>query len=319
MGIIKNDLVDDSRIILEQKLISGFPKIQDVVRLTKKIVEFIKEKVNELNREGVIIGFSGGIDSALALKLSVLAVGNDKVLALYIPEKESNPLHGKHAEKYAKELGVRLKVIDITSILEVLGIYKLIPTKILGSRKLTGKLFRTYLKLSENRFKESLGGSSNKFVRKGNASSKTKHRIRMVILYLFGSIENLLVVGAANKTEGQIGFFAKWGIDHATDIMPIGCLYKTQVIELARYLKVPKEIINKSPSPDLVPGITDEYIIGMPYKILDLILFGIEKGLSVREISSYVDVSPEKIERVSAWQKKSKHMRESPYLPDFKF
>ncbi|XOB40604.1 MAG: NAD(+) synthase [Candidatus Nealsonbacteria bacterium] len=319
MGVIKNDLVDDSRLILEQKLITRLFKTQDVTKVSKRIVEFIKEKVKELDREGIIIGFSGGIDSALTLKLCVLAVGNDKVLALYIPEKDSNPLHKKHAEKYAEELGVRFKVIDITPTLETLGIYKLIPTKILGSRKLAGKLFRTYFKLSENKFKESLGGSSNKFVRKGNASSKTKHRIRMVILYLFGSIKNLLVVGAANKTEGQIGFFAKWGVDHAADIMPIGCLYKTQVIELARYLKVPKEIINKSPSPDLVPGITDEYVIGMPYEILDLILFGIEKGLSVEKISSYLDVSPEKIERVLDWRKRSKHMRESPYLPDFEF
>jgi len=100
----------------------------------------------------------------------------------------------------------------------------------------------------------------------------------MVLLYLNGELENRLVVGAANKTEYRIGFFVKHGCDDDADIMPILGLYKTQVRELARYLNVPADIREKPPSPDIIPGITDEEAIGIPYEELDLTLMAIEKG-----------------------------------------
>lgn len=319
MGTLKEGLVDDSQILIQKK-IDRFLKIPNPQRVITEIVDFIQNKINEFGKKRVIIGFSGGLDSAFMLKLCTLAIDADKILAFYLPEKASDPLHGKHAKKYAKELGVKFETLDISPILEMIGVYKLLPSRVLGSKKVTAKIYRAYYKIGKDRFSESLGiGSSPKMVRKGDAAAKTKHRVRMVLLYLRAGVDNSLVGGCGNRSEKDIGFLSKWGPDHAADIMPIGSLYKTQVKQLARYLELPDEIINKAPSPDMVAGITDEYVIGMSYEELDLILIGLEKGLSIDELSSSLNESRETIQKVIGWKQKSKHTRESPYVPNIYF
>lgn len=93
----------------------------------------------------------------------------------------------------------------------------------------------------------------------------------MSILYYFANIHNALVIGTSNKSETVLGYATKYG-DAASDILPIGDLWKTQVIELAKYLGVPGKIINKKPTAELVAGVTDESELGAPYEILDKIL-----------------------------------------------
>jgi NAD+ synthase len=147
---------------------------------------------------------------------------------------------------------------------------------------------------------------------------RAKHRLRMLLLYLFGERDNRLVVGAANKSEYMVGFFVKYGIDASTDIMPIMGLYKTQVIELARHLGIPTHIINKQPSPDLIPGLVDENAIGLPYSKMDLILLAIEKGWSDEEMTqvlSKADITFNNILYVRDLMKQSEHMR-TVYIPD---
>jgi NAD+ synthase len=133
--------------------------------------------------------------------------------------------------------------------------------------------------------------------------------MRMVLLYLYGEIENRLVVGAANKSEYLIGYFVKHGCDDATDIMPLLNLYKTQVRDLARFLNIPSRIIEKPPSPDIVPGIVDEDVIGIPYEKLDLILLALEKGWEGVEIAKALDIEEERVVFVKNLAKKSEHMR----------
>ena len=136
----------------------------------------------------------------------------------------------------------------------------------------------------------------------------------MVLLYLHGEIENRLVVGAANRTEYSIGYFVKHGCDDATDIMPLLNLYKTQVRELARYLNIPSRIIEKPPSPDILPGIIDEEAIGIPYEKLDLILLALEKGWEIGEIAKVLEIEEEKVVYAKKLIQKSEHMREL-YVP----
>ncbi|MDI3473747.1 MAG: synthase [Candidatus Woesearchaeota archaeon] len=132
----------------------------------------------------------------------------------------------------------------------------------------------------------------------------------MVLLHLYGELENRLIVGAANKTEYKIGFFVKHGCDDAADIMPIINLYKTQVRELAKYLKIPSKILEKAPSPDILPGLNDEETIGLSYESLDMILLALEKGWQSSEISDSLQIDNKKVEYVKNLIKKSEHMRQ---------
>jgi NAD+ synthase len=123
---------------------------------------------------------------------------------------------------------------------------------------------------------------------KGKAYYSVKHRIRMAILYFFAEKENYMVAGCTNLTERLIGFYVRYG-DDASDIAPISHLYKTEVIELAKFLKVPEKIIEKPPTPDLIPGITDEGSIGFSYKDIDSLLKNFEDGKSSEEINENFD------------------------------
>jgi NAD+ synthase len=136
----------------------------------------------------------------------------------------------------------------------------------------------------------------------------------MVLVYLYGELENKLVAGAANKSEYQIGYFVKHGCDDATDIMPLLNLYKTQVRELARYLSIPSRIIEKPPSPDILPGIIDEEAIGISYEKLDLILLAFEKGWGSAEIAQVLEIEEKKVRDVKDLTQKSEHMRKL-YVP----
>jgi NAD+ synthase len=137
----------------------------------------------------------------------------------------------------------------------------------------------------------------------------------MVILYSYAERQNLLVVGTASKTEPLTGFFVKYG-DSAADIMSLLPLYKTQVRQLAKFLQVPEKIINKAPSPDPIPGITDEFAIGITYEKLDLILAGLDMNMEVKDIAKARGVRRETIEYVRELVKRSEHMRNSPLIPD---
>jgi len=123
------------------------------------------------------------------------------------------------------------------------------------------------------------------------------------------------VVGCANRTEYLIGFFVKFGCDHAADIMPLLNLYKSQVVMLAEYLKIPKTIVTKAFSPDVLPGIEDEEALGIPYRKLDLVLLGLEKDYPISKIMAEVEVSEEEIKKIKRLLEMSRHLREI-YKPE---
>ena len=285
---------------------------------------FIREYMERLEREGVILGLSGGVDSAVVAALCKRSVGSEKTLALIMPEKDSKKENIEDALNFAKELGIGTRVINITPCLRKLETYKLAPlSRIPFTQKLRGGLlkraYRYYeRKTGENPFSAAMTGLKGKkfssLINKRNAYYRIKHRMRMVLLYRYGEVENRLVVGAANKSEYQIGYFVKHGCDDATDIMPLLNLYKTQVRALARYLEIPSRIIEKPPSPDILPGITDEEAIGISYEKLDLILLALEKAANPGEIANFLRIEEKEVEYVRTLLHKSEHMRKN-YTP----
>jgi len=292
----------------------------DPEKLSLSLENFIKGHMDKLEREGVILGLSGGIDSAVVAALCKRAVGSEKTLALMIPEKDSKEEHMRDALNLAKELGIATRLIDMTPYLKALEVYRLAPlSRIPVLNRLRGPLvkeaYRFYeRKTGETPFSASLTGFKDKpfnsFLKTRNGFYRIKHRMRMVLLYFYGELEDRLVVGAANKSEYRIGYFVKHGCDDAADIMPLLNLYKTQVRELARYLKIPSRIIEKPPSPDIIPGMIDEEAIGIPYEKLDLVLLALEKGWEIGEIAHGLEIEEKKVMEVKQFVQKSEHMRQ---------
>ncbi len=296
----------------------------DSAAVTFLLTKLIAAKVEELKREGVLLGLSGGVDSAVVAALCRRAVGPDKVLALMMPEKDSRKEHFQDALTLAADLGINARVISLTTWLKEVEAYRLFAlNKLSFFGKLRERIMKTACnyyrkKTGETPFSASLLGFKDKdfasYLKTGNAYYRLKHRLRMVLLYLHGELENRLVVGCANKTEYKIGFFVKHGCDDAADVMPLLDLYKTQVRALASHLEIPTRITEKAPSPDILPGINDEEAIGLSYKELDLILSALEKGWAESEISQAVGVEKERVEYVKNLIQRSAHMRQT-YFP----
>ena len=249
--------------------------------IVNKITKFIKEKVEEAKANGVVVGLSGGIDSSVTAYLCVKALGKDKVLGLIMPEKNTNPKDIEHAKMVAEKLGIKYIISDITDILKAFGAGGYVPTK-------------EFDKIAD-----------------GNL----KARIRMCLLYYSANKYNLLVAGTSNKSEIYVGYGTKHG-DIACDIRPIGNLFKTEVRELAKYLGVPKEIIEKPPSAGLWEGQTDEGELGIKYETLDEILKLYEKGKTPEEIHKETNIPLETIEYVFDLIKKNEHKRTLPPTPE---
>lgn len=284
------------------------------------ITDFIKENVKKFNRDGAVIGVSGGIDSALSAYLTVKALGKENVLALFMPERDSHPQSEKDAKLVAEKLGIELKKIDITQILKAIGIYNIVPSPRGIPRKIQEKyVLNKYKEFQDNEettfLKDLKGGEGNEELRKGIAYHRIKHRVRMVLWYYYGELHNYLIIGNCNKSEKLTGYFVKYG-DSGSDIDPLASLYKTQVKELAKFVNVPERIIEKAPSPDLVPGITDEFALQMKYETLDQILVGIEHNISDKEIMKQANVTEKEINYVKELIKLSAHMRNLPPSPN---
>jgi len=239
------------------------------------IKSFISSKVNEAKAEGVVIGLSGGLDSAVTTKMCAEALGKEKVFCLLLPAEATPKEDTNDALEFAKKIGVKYRIINIS------GIVKKIASTIHGKGK-----------------KEI-----------GNIHART----RMVVLYYFANKNNYLAVGSGNKTELLMGYFTKHG-DGGCDIMPLGDMYKTQVRELAKHLKIPEKIINKTPTAGLWKGQTDEKELGIKYEILDKILYGLEKGLKDNEIGKSAGMKISEVKRIKDVVNSTKHKRKMPEI-----
>lgn len=245
----------------------------DYAILTNEIQNYIKEYVKSANSKGVVLGLSGGIDSSVTAALSVKALGKENVLGLGLP-CHSMPQDLEDAKLVAKNLGITFKVLDLTSTYdEIISVFK---TKIKPNDKSLANL---------------------------------KPRLRMATTYFAGQSLGYLVIGTGNRTELSIGYFTKYG-DGGVDFEPIGALYKCEVREIAKILRIPEKIINKPPSAGLWEGQTDEGEIGMTYDLLDEILYRLDHRLDL------IDLNVEDVEKVLKMMKSAEHKNNTP--PTFK-
>jgi len=201
-----------------------------------QITEWIREQVNTAGAKGAVLGLSGGIDSSVTAVLCKRAFP-ETTLCLIMPCL-NDPIDVEHANLLAEKFEIETKTVDLS------------------------RAFETMLRELEAKDE-------------GIPAANLKPRLRMTMLYYFANKLNYLVVGAGNKSELMIGYSTKYG-DGGVDILPIGDLLKRDVIELAKHLGIPAEIIKKVPSAGLWKGQTDEGEIGITYEELDRILSGIE-------------------------------------------
>ena len=242
------------------------------------IESFVTHHLTESGRSRLVVGISGGLDSAVVARLCAKAVGPTKVIGMMLLDEATNPMDIEDAREWARSLKIHFKEIDISPIVES---------------------FRTSLGLKK----------SDK-----NAIGNVKARCRMIIIYNNAAMEDGLVIGTSNKSELLCGYFTKFG-DGGADFLPIGDLYKTQVRQLARSLGVPRRILEKAPTAGLWKGQTDESELGIKYEELDRILLGIELQLEPRDIARKTGLSPAKIAKVQQLVEKSIHKRKIPLIP----
>ncbi|QEE15139.2 NAD(+) synthase [Promethearchaeum syntrophicum] len=288
----------------------------DLPELCKTIEAKIRTTLKNLHRDGAVIGLSGGLDSAIAAKLTVRSLGANKVHLINLPEKDSKKIHRIHAKQFAKHLGIQLNVKPINSILRSTKTYRLLPLRFIPGRKL-----RTWVvELGRKQFIPKNGESvlikrlkpkANSWLAKGNAYAIAKHRIRMVVLYQYAEVRNLLVVGAANRTEWLTGTFSKWGVDHCADIMPIMHLYRTQLEQIAEYIQIPDYIRKKAADPDIMPTVDNKGEMLNSFKLTDQILYGMENNIDKSILCQ--EYGEKNVEQIYSLWKYSQHMRESPY------
>ncbi|ODN29858.1 NAD(+) synthetase [Fervidobacterium thailandense] len=242
------------------------------------MVDFIRKCVNDYGFRGAVLGVSGGIDSAVVLGLLIRALDRDRILALILPERDSSKRSLRDAQRVCKHFGVVPQVYSITGALRALGAYKLFPPAFLIPEKLKQIYARNRWNRYEDPYIMDLLNEGDELFLKGLAYYRVKHRVRMCKLYMEAEKRKYCVVGTTNRTEQLLGLYVKWG-DDSVDIEPIMHLYKVEVYEMAKYLGVPTYIIEKAPTPDLVPGIVDEEAFGLTYAEIDSILMDLEKGI----------------------------------------
>jgi NAD+ synthase len=295
----------------------------DAASVARVTEQFIREQVDRLERDGIVLGISGGIDSAVAASLAVRAVGADQVLGLLLPERDSSPHSSEDGRLLMDQLGAPFEEIDLTPTLEALGIYRKLPIRLLNNQKVKAKAVRATLRLyrqmlGENPFITGLQGTRGRpgqdVLDAGHAYARAKHRARMITLYFRAELENRLVLGGANRTEVLTGSMVKWG-DSVADAQPLLPLFKTQVRQLARFLDVPSRIIEKPPTADLLPGVDDETAFGIDYAVLDRVLYGLERGDPREEIADQAGTGLQTVDIVIEMHQRSQHMRELPPAP----
>lgn len=143
------------------------------------------------------------------------------------------------------------------------------------------------------------------------SAGNVKARVRMLILYYYANRQGRLVVGTSDRSELMIGYFTKYG-DAGADLLPLSGLYKTQVLQFARSVGIPKEIVERKPSPGLWAGQTAESELGLTYQTIDLVLHGIEQGLVPVEISRLTQVPIRTVEYVLNRVITTEHKRRGP-------
>ncbi|MHA1243943.1 MAG: NAD+ synthase [Candidatus Heimdallarchaeota archaeon] len=254
----------------------------DCEEVCLKIEKFIQNYISQSKTKGIVVGISGGIDSAVATAIAVRAIGKEKVLGFILPSATLDQSYEDDARKLAKQLGIQVKKISINDLVDAF------------TNNIDDEMAQNKLAV-------------------GNAMA----RFRMVLLYGYANHKSYLVLGTSNKTEIMVGYFTKYG-DGGADFEPFGGLYKTHIRKLAKYLDIPKEIITKHPSAGLWKGQTDEGELGITFDLLDKILLALlDRNYTKEQIMEELEIDAATVEKVQKMIKKTEHKRNMPPVLEF--
>ena len=236
----------------------------DTEQVAKRLALWIRDKVKTAESKGVVLGMSGGLDSSVLAVLCQHAFPQN-ILGVLMP-CHSNQEDEEYAQAVADKFSVPTKIVALDTTFDVL----VAVTAINGTEPTTNRL----------------------------AEANLKVRLRMPVLYYFANQLKYMVAGSSNRSELAIGYYTKYG-DGGVDILPLGNLVKEQIRELANFLGIPQQIIDKPPSAGLWPGQTDEAELGFSYEELDHYLTNGEASNELRK-------------KIEAMIKNSSHKRSLP-------
>lgn len=248
----------------------------DLSDVKRKVVSFVKSKVEESQTDGVVLGISGGIDSAVTAYLCVEALGSRRVMGLIMPDLRVTPEDDiRDAKSVVSELCLETKEIDIT------------------------RIHKAFVK----------GLDSNRL-----AEGNLRARIRMSLLYYHANLSNRLVAGTGDRSELLLGYFTKYG-DGGVDMLPIADLYKTEVRELGEVLGINRRIIAKKSSPRLWAGQLAEAEIGLSYDVIDqFFAMTLDQGVDVKTVAMKLKLNTAKVDGLLRRYEVSAHKRKMPEI-----
>ncbi len=254
-------------------------RLSGYAEAAEEIERFIRKQVEDAHCEGVVIGLSGGIDSAVVYELSCRAIGEEKVYPIFMPMDGNEPIPDGVAELIRNK---ELRIIEIGPIVKA--------------------------------FEEGSDDPDMDPISRGNIMART----RMTILYQLANRQHKMVIGTGNCSEIMLGYFTKYG-DGGVDMEPIGGLYKTEVFAMARFLGIPSAIINRPPSAGLWDCQTDEDELGFCYDLIDRILIarskfpeGTDHKQRTKAIATMVGTDQETVQAILTMIKRNVHKTKMP-------
>lgn len=312
-------------------------KIKDIEKLADELGKMLKEEIFFKNkRRGAVIGISGGIDSSVSLALAAKYLGPEKVFGVMMPEKDSNPDSETMASRLAKQYGVEAVVENIRPALEGFKCYERRDEAIQRVfPEFNPKTWKSKIGLNKTGLDQKLppifhltvideaGKQQSKIIPVQEylqivAASNFKQRCRMAMVYYYAEKFHYVVIGTANKHEIDQGFFVKFG-DGGADLYPQANLYKTQVYQLAAYLDVPQEIIDRVPTTDTYSAeqTQEEFFYQLPFDIMDPMWYAYENGYTADEVAPAMNMTTDEVNIIygnfARKQKTTEYLRANPY------
>ncbi len=287
----------------------------DCAAEVEKISRSLRETLGIFRRRGLVVALSGGIDSSVTAALCVNALGPKRVFGIHMPERDSSPDTLQLSQSISDTFGFDSTVEEITPLLAAAGCYRRQEAAVqLAIPEYTSEwkskmVLRSAIETKGfNYFQVVAQAPDGRTVEKRLSSeaylgilaaTNFKQRVRKMMEYYHADRLNYAVTGTPNRLEYDQGFFVKLG-DGAADVKPIAHLYKSQVYQLAEFLGIPETVRSRPPTTDTysLPQGQDEFYFALPYRELDLCLYGKNNGIAIEEVANAIGRTVDQVKEV---------------------